>query len=107
VSVGIAAFLLVLLVLVAFAVASFFRHPLAALMVLVAIPSWLVLQAFMGAGYAVFTIALLAVLAAVIHTIGDTLRLMRTAKRTDRRGPPVLAERRAPKRRSDRSRIAA
>ena len=106
-SVGIAAFLLVLLVLVALAVASFFRHALAALMVLVAIPSWLVLREFMGGSYAVFTIALLAAFAAVIHTIGDTLRLMRTAKRTDRRAPPVLAERRASTGRSDRSRIAA
>jgi hypothetical protein len=107
VSVGIAAFLLVLLVLVALAVASFFRHPLAALMVLVAIPAWLVLQAYMGASYSAFTIALVAAFAAVIHTIGDTLRLMRTAKRTDRRASPVLAERRAPTRHSDRSRKAA
>jgi len=106
-SVGVAAFLLVLLVLVALAVASFFRHALAALMVLIAIPAWLVLQAYMGAGYTVFTIALLAAFAAVIHTIGDTLRLMRTAKRTDRRALPVLAERRAPNRRSERSRKAA
>jgi hypothetical protein len=106
VSVGIAALLLVLLVLVALAVASFFRHTLATLMVLVAIPAWLVLQAFMGGSYAVFTLALLAAFGAVIHTIGDTLRLMRTAKRTDRRAPPVPAERREPTRRSDRSRIA-
>jgi len=106
-SVGIAAFLLVLLVLVALAVASFFRHALTVLMVFVAIPAWLVLQAFMGASYAVFTIALLAAFAAVIHTIGDTLRLMRTAKRTDRRAPPVLDERRASNQSSDRSRIAA
>ena len=63
-SVGLAAFLLVLLVLVALAVASFFRHTLAALMVLVAIPAWLVLQEFTGASYAVFTIALLAALGA-------------------------------------------
>ena len=106
-SVGIAAFLLVLVVLVALAVASFFRHALAALMVLVAIPAWLVLQEFMGGSYAVFTLALLAAFAAVIHTIGDTLRLMRTAKRTDRRAPPVSAERPASTRRSERSRIAA
>ena len=106
-SVGVAAFLLVLLVLVALAVASFFRHTLAALMVFVAIPAWLVLQAYLGASYAAFTIALLAAFAAVIHTIGDTLRLMRTAKRSDRRASPALAEHRAPTRRSDRSRRAA
>jgi hypothetical protein len=101
------AFLLVLVVLVALAIASFFRHTLTALTVVVAIPVWLVLQAFMGAGYAVFAIGLLAVFAAVIHTIGDTIRLLRTAQRTNRRAPPALAERPASSRRSDRSRIAA
>ncbi len=106
-SVGIAAMLLVLVVIVALAVASFFRHTLTTLTVLVAIPAWLVLQAFMGASYAVFAIALLAVFAAVIHTIGDTIRLLRTAKRTTRRAPPALAERPASTRRSDRSRTAA
>jgi hypothetical protein len=105
-SVGMLAFLLVLVVLVALAIASFFRHTLTALTVVVAIPVWLVLQAFMGAGYAVFAIGLLAVFAAVIHTIGDTIGLLRTAKRTNRRAPPV-AERPASTRRSDRSRIAA
>ena len=106
-SVGMVAFLLVLIVLVALAIASFFRHALTALMVVVTIPVWLVLQAFMGASYAVFAIALLAVFAAVMHTIGDTIRLLRTAKRTNRRAPPALAERPESKRRSDRSRIAA
>ena len=106
-SVGIAAFLLVLVVLVALAVASFFRHTLAALTVLVAIPVWLVLQALIGIGYAVLAIGLLAVSVAVIHTISDTLRLLRGAKRTRRRAPPALAERRASTRGSDRSRIAA
>jgi heme exporter protein D len=106
-TVGIAAMLLVLVVLVAVAVASFFRHTLTTLTVLVAIPAWLVLQAFMGASYAVFAIALLVVFAAVIHTIGDTIRLLRTAKRTNRRAPPSPAERPESTRRSDRSRIAA
>jgi heme exporter protein D len=106
-SVGMLAFLLVLVMLVALAIASFFRHTLTALAVVVAIPLWLVLQAFMGASYAVFAIALLAVFAAVIHTIGDTIRLLRTAKRTNRRAPSALAERPASTRRSDRSRIAA
>jgi hypothetical protein len=106
-SVGIAAMLLVLVVLVALAVASFFRHTLATLTVLIAIPAWLVLQAFMGASYAVFAIGLLAVFAAVIHTIGDTIRLLRTAKRSRRRAPPGPAERPTSTRRSDRSRTAA
>src|SRR5439155_15542526 len=103
-SVGIAALLLVLVVLVALAVASFFRHTLAALTVLVAIPVGLVLRASIGTSYAVFAIALLAVFATVIHTISDTLRLLRSAKRTRRRAPPALAERGASTRRSDRSR---
>jgi predicted membrane protein len=106
-SVGIAAIFLVLVVLVALAVTSFFRHTLTALTVLVAIPTWLVLQAFMGTSYAVFAIALVAVFATVIHTISDTLRQLRTAKRTVREPPPALAERRASTRRSGRSRIAA
>jgi hypothetical protein len=107
VSVGIAALLLVLVVVVALAAASFFRHTLVALTLLVAIPIWLVLQALIGIGYAVFAIGLLAVFLAVIHTIGDTLRMMRAAKRTARRAPPVLADGRAPTRASDRSRVAA
>jgi hypothetical protein len=106
-SVGIAAFLLVLVVVVALAVASFFRHTLAALMVLVAIPVWLVLQALIGIGYAVLAIGLVAVFVAVVHTISDTLRLLRGAKRADRRALPGLAEGRESTRRSDGSRIAA
>jgi hypothetical protein len=105
-NVAMAAFLLVLVLLVAFAVASFFRHTLTALLVLVAIPTWVVLQEFMGAGYAVFAIALVAVFAALIHTITDTLGQLRNAKPVRER-PPALAERGAASRRSDRSRIAA
>jgi hypothetical protein len=106
-SVAVAVFFLVLVLLVALAVASFFRHALTALMVLVAIPVGLVLHAVMGTSYMVFAVGLLAVFAAVIHTISDTLRLLRTTKRTSRRVPPELAERSASTRRSDRSRIAA
>jgi hypothetical protein len=106
-SVAVAAFVLVLVVLVALAVASFFRHPLTALMVLVAIPLGLALHAVMGTSYTVFAIGLLAVFAAVIHTISDTLRLLRTTKRTSRRAPPELGERGPSARRSGRSRIAA
>jgi hypothetical protein len=106
-SVAVAAIVLVLVVLVALAVASFFRHTLTALMLLVAIPLGLVLHAVMGTSYTVFAIGLLAVFAAVIHTISDTLRLLRTAKRTGRRAPHAPAARGASTRRSDRSRIAA
>src|SRR5437899_1801560 len=106
-SVGIAAFLLVLVVLVALAVASFFRHTLAALTALVGIPVWLVLQALIGIGYAVLAIGLLVVFTAVIHTISDTLRLLQGAKRIDRRAPPAFEEGRASTRHRDGSRIAA
>jgi hypothetical protein len=106
--VGWAVTLLVLVTLVALAAASFFPNMLTALMVLVAIPIGLVLGAFIGAGYAVFAIGLLAVFAAVVHTISDTMRLLLTTKRRRRRRPPAaLAERGAATRRSDRSRIAA
>ncbi len=76
-------------------------------MVLVAIPVGLVLRAVMGTGNTVLTIGLLAAFAAVIHTISDTLRLLRTTKQTGRRARPELAEHGASTRRSDRSRIAA
>jgi hypothetical protein len=85
VSVGIGAIFLVLVVLVALAVASFFRHTLTSLMVLVAIPAGLVLRALMGTSYAVFAIALLAVFATLIYTISDTLRLLRVESATARK----------------------
>jgi predicted membrane protein len=106
-SIGMAAFLLVLVVLVALAAASFLRHTLAAVAVLVAVPAGLVLNALVGATYAFFAIALAVVFVAVIHTIGDTLRLLRNAKRPERELAPARAERRTSTRRSGRSRIAA
>jgi len=99
--------LLALVTLVALAAASFFHNMLTALTVLVAIPVALVLHTFMGTTYTVFAIGLLAIFAAVVHTISDTMRLLLTAKRTRRRVPPALAERDASTRRPDRSRIAA
>ena len=104
-SVGLAVFLFVLVVLVAVAVASFFRHPLTVLIVLAALPLALVLKAFGGTSYAVFALVLLGVSAAMIHTIVDTLRLLGTAKRTERRRPAALA--RSARRSDHRSRIAA
>jgi hypothetical protein len=106
-TVGVAALLFVLTLLIAVAVASFFRHMLAVLIVLGAIPLGLVLQAFGGTRYAVFGLVLLAVSAAMIHTAVDIFRLLGTAKRTEMRSPPSLAERRQSTRRADRSRIAA
>ncbi|MBA3735315.1 MAG: hypothetical protein H0W90_08975 [Actinobacteria bacterium] len=99
-SLGLAVFLLALVVLVALAGASFFRHTVAALFVLLALPLGLLLQAALGLGYSVFVIGLLATAVAVIHTIADTLRLLRAANRPRQRPAPARS-------RSDRSRIAA
>ena len=98
---GLALFLLVLFVLVALAGASFFRHTLAVLLVFLALPLGLVLKAAFGTGVSVFAIGLLAATIAVIHTIADTLRLMRAASRPTRRSQPAARSE------SDRSRIAA
>src|SRR5258705_9443602 len=89
---GLALFLLVLFVLVALAGASFFRHTLAVLLVFLALPLGLVLKAAFGTGVSVFAIGLLAAVIAVIHTIADTLRLLRAANRPTRRSPPARSE---------------
>jgi hypothetical protein len=99
--------LIVLSAIVLLAAASFFRNMLLALTLLVAIPVAIVLHAIVGTLYAVFTIGLVAVFAALVQTIFDTLGLLRTAKRSRRRAPPALAERRTSTERSDRPRIAA
>jgi hypothetical protein len=99
--------LVVLVAIVMLAAASFFRNMLVALTVLVAIPVAIVLHAVVGTLYTVFAIGLVAVFAALVQTIFDTLGLLRSAKRTRRRVAPALAERGASTRRSDRSRIAA
>jgi hypothetical protein len=87
VSPGLALFLVVLFVVVALAGASFFRHTVAVLLVFLALP--------------------LAAAIAVIHTIADTLRLLRAANRPTRESSPALARDRAEKSQSERSRIAA
>jgi hypothetical protein len=84
-SVGIAAIFFVLVVLVGLAVASFFRNTLTGLMVVIALPVGLVLRELMGTSYAVFAIALVVVFATVVHTISDTLRLLRAESATARR----------------------
>lgn len=106
-SVGLAILMLVLFVLVALAGASFFRHTVTALVVLLALPLGLVLQALLGTGYTVIAIGLLAAAAAVIHTIFDTLRLLRAANRTSRRTSTRLAPHPEAAPQPDRSRIAA
>ena len=104
---GLVLFLLVLFVLVALAGASFFRHTLAVLLVFLALPLGLVLKAAFGTGVSLFAIGLLAAAIAVIHTIADTLRLLRAANRPTRESSAALAQDRAEKSPSERSRIAA
>ena len=101
--IGMAVSVLVLVALVALAGASFFTNLLTAVLVSLGIPVAVLLHALVGTLYAAFAIAALAILAALIHTITDTLRLMREAKRTTRRRRQARAQRRE----ADRSRIAA
>jgi hypothetical protein len=106
VSLGGAVVLLVLVALVALAAASYFRNMLTALLVLVGIPVAVFLHALVGSLYTLFALAALATACALIHTITDTLRLVRAAKRTRRRPRPHVQQ--APTRtQSERSRIAA
>jgi hypothetical protein len=100
--IGAALLVLVLIAVVALAVASFFTNMLAAVLVSLGIPAAVLLHALLGTLYAAFAIAGFAILAALIQTITDTLRLVREAKRTTRRSSQTRA-----RPQSDRSRIAA
>lgn len=105
-SILITVFLFVLLMLVAVAGVSFVQHKVVALLVLLALPFCVVLQTLRGTVYAVFVVGLLATGVAVIHTISDTLRLLRAANRKSRRDQQTRAHRRV-RSRSERSRSAA
>lgn len=98
-----AAFLLALAGLVALAAASFFRHMLTALLLLIGLPFVLLLKGALGSLAATTVLVALVVLGALVHTITDTLAIARSAKRTRRR-PGPQPQRAAP---PDRSRIAA
>ena len=101
--IGAAITVLVLVAIVALAGASFFTNLLTAVLVSLGIPVAVLLHALVGTLYTAFAIAALAIFAALIQTITDTLRLMREAKRTTRRRQQARAQRRE----ADRSRIAA
>jgi ABC-type transport system involved in cytochrome bd biosynthesis fused ATPase/permease subunit len=101
-----AIFLLVLVALVVIAAASFFRNMLAGLLVLVGLPFAILLNALAGSLATISAVAAVVILAALMHTIADTLRLVRAAKRI-RREPQSRARRSAPNTDSNRSRIAA
>jgi hypothetical protein len=105
--IGAAVTVLVLVALVALAGASFFTNLLTAVLVSLGIPFAVLLHALVGTLYSAFAIAAIAILAALIHTITDTLRLMRETRSTARRKAEARARLRAARQASDRSRIAA
>jgi hypothetical protein len=96
---------MVLFVLVALAAASFFRHMLAAFVVLLALPVLVLLHALFGTFYAVFALAGLAIFSALVQTITSSLSLLRQANTPRVRSLP--SERHRSSRRSSRRRIAA
>ena len=71
---------LLLVVMVTLAAASFFRHMLAAAVTLTAVPVSVLLFALVGVYDTVFVFATLAIVACVIRTITDTFRLARNAR---------------------------
>ena len=99
-------FVLVLFLLAALAAASFFRHMLAAFLVLLSVPVLVLLHALFGTFYAVFAFAAIAIFAALIQTITSSLVLLREANTTPVRTRPA-AEDQSSTRRTNRSRIAA
>ena len=101
-----AATLFVLTALVVLAAASFFRSLRTGVLLLVGTPTVLVLHALVGTLPTMFLVASLATLAALIHTITDTLGQVRAATRAPRRRTPPLAQPES-RRQPDRSRIAA
>jgi hypothetical protein len=89
-----AVILLLLMALVALAAASFFPNMLTALLLVLGLPIVLLLHPLIGSLFTVFGVASLAILAALIHTIDDTLSRVRAAKRTSRRRHRPHAQRR-------------
>jgi hypothetical protein len=96
--------LFVLIVIVAAGLATFFRRKVTALFALVAIPIALFLNAALGGLYALLLIVVGVMVTLLLQTISDTYRLLRAADARPRHAAP---ERREPRRRSERSRIAA
>jgi hypothetical protein len=99
-------FSLVLFVLVALGAASFFRHMLAAFLVLLALPVIVLLHTLIGTFYAVFAVAAFAIFVALIQTITSSLALLREANAAPA-GRLGRAQPHRSARGSNRSRIAA
>jgi hypothetical protein len=100
-------FLLVLFLVVALGVASFFRHMLAAFLVLLALPVIVLLHALIGTFYAVFAVAAFAIFVALVQTITSSLALLREANAAPAGRPNRAQPHRSARRSSNRSRIAA
>jgi fatty acid desaturase len=96
--------LFVLVVIMAVALATFFRRKVTALAALLGIPVALFLNTALGGLYALLLVVTGVLVTLVLHTISDTYRVLRAAERKPSR---VAPERRAAARRSERSRIAA
>jgi hypothetical protein len=96
--------LFVLVVIIAVAIATFFPRKVTATCALLGIPIALFLNAALGGLYALLLVVVGVMVALLLHTVSDTYRLLRAAERRPRYAAP---ERRAPTRRSERSRIAA
>jgi hypothetical protein len=74
--------ILLLVVSITLAAASYFAYMLAAAVTLTALPASVILFALIGAYDTVFALATLAIIGCLIHTITDTFRLARTPGRT-------------------------
>jgi hypothetical protein len=96
--------LFVLIVIVAAGLATFFRRKVTALFALVAIPIALFLNTALGGLYVLLLIVVGVMVTLLLQTISDTYRLLRAA---DTRPGHAAPARREPRRRSERSRIAA
>ena len=96
--------LFALVVIIAVALATFFRRKVTALTALLGIPIALFLNTALGGLYALLLVVVGVLVTLVLHTISDTYRILRAVEHKPRRVPP---ERRSATRRSERSRIAA
>ena len=73
---------LLLVMIIALAAASFFAHMLAAAIILTALPVAAVLIPLVGAYETLFALATVAIIGCLIHTISDTFKLARAPGRT-------------------------
>ena len=76
--------LFVLVVMMALGAATFFPRKLTALCALLAVPSALVLNSVVGGLYTVLLFVVAGILVALLHTISDTVTLLRAGEREPR-----------------------